>query len=60
MPTETDDNSKSLLFVELGRQVMCFWTILRSTNYQNSGQRHENERTILFWSVSNGKDIYQI
>jgi hypothetical protein len=34
MPTETDDNSKSLLLAGLGRQCMCFWTILRSVIYQ--------------------------
>jgi hypothetical protein len=34
MPTETDDNSKSLLLAGLGRQCMCFWTISRSVIYQ--------------------------
>jgi hypothetical protein len=34
MPTETDDNSKSLRFAGLDRQRMCFWTISKSTNYR--------------------------
>jgi hypothetical protein len=34
MPTETDDNSKSVRFAGLGRQRICFWTISRSTNYR--------------------------
>jgi hypothetical protein len=34
MPTETDDNSKSLLLAGLGRQCMYFWTISRSVIYQ--------------------------
>jgi hypothetical protein len=34
MPTETDDNSKSLILAGLGRQCMCFWTISRPVIYQ--------------------------
>jgi hypothetical protein len=34
MPTETDDNSKSLLLAGPGRQCMCFWIC----NLPNSGR----------------------
>jgi hypothetical protein len=45
VPTETDDNSKSLLLAGLGRQCMCLWTISRSVIYQiPAGGTKNNKR----------------
>jgi hypothetical protein len=52
MPTENDDNSKSLLLAELGRQYMCFWTILGSVNYEKSPIDTRTSLNTFFCSTS--------
>jgi hypothetical protein len=61
MPTETDDNSKSLRFAGLGRQRMCFWTISRSTNYRIPAGGTKRDKTALacnkYRAIENKKKI---